>query len=159
MRLVEIVRGLKTSMETVLTAEKIIHSMKKETVRVKDVPGFLVNRINQPQERSLQLPHGGLASVEDIDKAAPAGPRHPWGLRSRRHGRTRYRARGAEGLFNSYKDIKWRPSMLLEQLVESGDLGRNPVRMVRLHLSEKKPGRCEVLIEGEDIHGLHHASS
>jgi len=46
MRLVEIIRALKTSETTTTTTEAIAARMKKESVRVKDVPGFLVNRIN-----------------------------------------------------------------------------------------------------------------
>jgi len=125
MRLVEIVRGLKTSMETVLTAEKIIHSMKKETVRVKMSGISRQSHQPGPQERSIQLPHGGRGECGGYRQGGPAGPRPPHGaFRGRRHGRLDIGLEVLRGLFNSYKDIKWRPSMLLEQLVESGDLGK-----------------------------------
>lgn len=126
MRLVEIIRGLKTSTESVEISEKLVHSMKKETVRVKDVPGFLVNRINQAlRNEAYNCLNEGVASVEDIDKAARMALGHPMGpfevadLVGLDIGLEVLR-----GLFNSYKDVKWRPSMTLEQLVESGDLGR-----------------------------------
>jgi 3-hydroxybutyryl-CoA dehydrogenase len=80
MRLVEIVRGLKTSMEAIEVSEKLVHSMKKETVRVKDVPGFLVNRINQAlRNEAYNCLYEGVASVEDIDKAARMALGHPMG--------------------------------------------------------------------------------
>ena len=142
MRLVEIVRGLKTSMETVLTAEKIIHSMKKETVRVKDVPGFLVNRINQAlRNEAYNCLMEGVASVEDIDKAARLALGHPMGpFEVADMVGLDIGLEVLRGLFNSYKDIKWRPSMLLEQLVESGDLGKKSGKGWYDYTSgEKKP--------------------
>ncbi|MCX5833340.1 MAG: 3-hydroxyacyl-CoA dehydrogenase NAD-binding domain-containing protein [Deltaproteobacteria bacterium] len=146
MRLVEIVRGLKTSMETVLTAEKVIHSMKKDTVRVKDVPGFLVNRINQAlRNEAYNCLTEGVASVEDIDKAARMALGHPMGpfevadLVGLDIGLEVLR-----GLFESYKDIKWRPNMILEQLVESGDLGKKSGRGWYDYSSGEKKPRSDV---------------
>ena len=126
MRLVEIIKGLKTSPDTVVAAEKLVHSMKKETVRVKDVPGFLVNRINQAlRNEAYNCLSEGVASVEDIDKAARLALGHAMGpfevadLVGLDIG-----FEVLKGLYDGYKEPKWRPSMLLEQLVQSGDLGR-----------------------------------
>src|SRR4030043_1588905 len=46
MRLVELIPGLKQSEDTVKITQELAVNLKKETVRGKDVPGFLVNRIN-----------------------------------------------------------------------------------------------------------------
>ena len=50
MKLVEVVRGLNTSDETVATLKEVSEVLRKEVVEVKkDVPGFIVNRIMIPQ--------------------------------------------------------------------------------------------------------------
>ena len=142
MALVEIIRGLKTSEETIAATEAVVTKMGKEGVRVKDVPGFLVNRINTAlRAEAYNCLAEGVASIEDIDKALKLALRHPMGpfevadfvgldvgiavLRS---------------LYEGYKDVKWRPSMLLEQLVVSGDLGQKTGKGWYDYTSgEKKP--------------------
>jgi len=126
MRLVEIVKGFKTSPEVVNAANDYIHSLGKETVLVKDVPGFLVNRINQAlRNEAYNCLMEGVASVEDIDKATKLALGHPMGpfevadLVGLDVG-----LEVLNGLYNGYKETKWRPNMILEQLVRSGDLGR-----------------------------------
>jgi 3-hydroxybutyryl-CoA dehydrogenase len=126
MKLVEIVPGLKTSPETVHLAQEIVLRMKKESVVVKDVPGFLVNRINSALRlEAYNCLLEGVASIEDIDKAMKLALGHPMGP---------FELADFIGLdvglsvlnilHEGYKDRKWRPSLLLEQLVMSGDLGR-----------------------------------
>ncbi|MFB3924586.1 MAG: 3-hydroxyacyl-CoA dehydrogenase family protein [Syntrophales bacterium] len=142
MRLVEIVKGLKTSMETVVTSEKLVQSMKKETVRVKDVPGFLVNRINQAlRNEAYNCLNEGVASVEDIDKAARLALGHPMGpFEVADMVGLDIGLEVLKGLYDGYKDPKWRPNMILEQLVQSGDLGRKTGKGWYDYLSgEKKP--------------------
>jgi 3-hydroxybutyryl-CoA dehydrogenase len=142
MRLVEIVKGLKTSLDTVVAAEKLVHSMKKETVRVKDVPGFLVNRINQAlRNEAYNCLNEGVASVEDIDKAARLALGHPMGpFEVADMVGLDIGLEVLKGLYDGYKDPKWRPNMILEQLVQSGDLGRKTGKGWYDYLSgEKKP--------------------
>ena len=126
MKLVEIVPGLKTSPETVRLAQEIALRTKKESVVVKDVPGFLVNRINSALRlEAYNCLLEGVASIEDIDKAMRLALGHPMGP---------FELADFIGLdvglsvlkilHEGYKDQKWRPSLLLEQLVLSGDLGR-----------------------------------
>jgi 3-hydroxybutyryl-CoA dehydrogenase len=146
MRLVEIVKGLKTSLETIVTAEDLVHSMKKETVRVKDVPGFLVNRINQAlRNEAYHCLSEGVATVEDIDKAARLALNHPMGP---------FEVADLVGLdiglnvlkslHENYKDQKWWPSMYLEQLVESGDLGRKSGKGWYDYSSGEKKPRTDI---------------
>ncbi|MEN6465927.1 MAG: 3-hydroxyacyl-CoA dehydrogenase NAD-binding domain-containing protein [Syntrophaceae bacterium] len=126
MRLVEIVKGFKTSPETVQTAQDFIHSLKKDTVLVKDVPGFLVNRINQAlRNEAYNCLMEGVASVEDIDKATKLALGHPMGpFEVADMVGLDIGLEVLRGLYDGYKDLKWRPNMILEQLVRSGDLGR-----------------------------------
>jgi 3-hydroxybutyryl-CoA dehydrogenase len=146
MRLVEIVKGLKTSMDTVVISEKLVHSMKKDTVRVKDVPGFLVNRINQAlRNEAYNCLNEGVASIEDIDKAARMALGHPMGpFEVADMVGLDIGLEVLRGLYNSYKDLKWRPSMILEQLVESGDLGRKTGKGWYDYVSGEKKPRTDI---------------
>lgn len=146
MRLVEIVKGLKTSTDTVVISEKLVHSMKKDTVRVKDVPGFLVNRINQAlRNEAYNCLNEGVASIEDIDKAARMALGHPMGpFEVADMVGLDIGLEVLRGLYNSYKDLKWRPSMILEQLVESGDLGRKTGKGWYDYVSGEKKPRTDI---------------
>jgi len=81
MKLVEVIRGARTSDETVETVLKIAHRMEKETVVVKkDSPGFIVNRILIPAlNEAVALHWEGVADKEDIDKAIKLGLNWPMG--------------------------------------------------------------------------------
>jgi 3-hydroxybutyryl-CoA dehydrogenase len=81
MRLVEVIRGLQTSDETVAAAKAMVESFGKKSIEVKkDSPGFVVNRILIPQfVEALRLLQEGVASVEDIDTAVKLGLNYPMG--------------------------------------------------------------------------------
>ncbi|HUW47969.1 MAG TPA: 3-hydroxyacyl-CoA dehydrogenase family protein [Patescibacteria group bacterium] len=81
MKLVEVIRGARTSDETVETVLNIAHKMEKETVIVKkDSPGFIVNRILIPAlNEAVALHWEGVADKEDIDKAIKLGLNWPMG--------------------------------------------------------------------------------
>ena len=81
MRLVEVVRGYYTSDETVATGMELARKLGKEPIEVKsDVPGFVVNRLMVPHLiEAICLLQEGVASKEDIDKAAKLGLNYPMG--------------------------------------------------------------------------------
>ncbi len=81
MRLVEVIRGLQTSDETVSAAKALAESFGKKTIEVKkDSPGFVVNRIMIPQlVEAARVLEEGVASVEDIDTAVKLGLNYPMG--------------------------------------------------------------------------------
>jgi 3-hydroxybutyryl-CoA dehydrogenase len=81
MRLVEIIRGLQTSDETIAAAKALAESFGKKTIEVKkDSPGFVVNRIMVPQFiEAARLYEEGVASIEDIDTAVKLGLNYPMG--------------------------------------------------------------------------------
>ena len=81
MKLVEVVKGAKTSDETVQTVLDVAHKMEKETVLVKkDSPGFIVNRILIPSlNEAVALYWEGVADRDDIDKAIKLGLNWPMG--------------------------------------------------------------------------------
>jgi 3-hydroxybutyryl-CoA dehydrogenase len=126
MRLVEIIPGFKTDEETTKIIEAVAAKLKKETVRVKDVPGFLVNRVNAAFRAEIyNCLLEGVATIEDIDKAIKLGLNHPMGpfelgdFVGLDIGLNVFRT-----LYEGYKDPKFRPALILEKLVQSGDLGR-----------------------------------
>jgi 3-hydroxybutyryl-CoA dehydrogenase len=81
MKLVEVIRGAKTSDETIQTVLDVAHKMEKETVLVKkDCPGFIVNRILIPAlNEAVALYWEGVAERDDIDKAIKLGLNWPMG--------------------------------------------------------------------------------
>jgi 3-hydroxybutyryl-CoA dehydrogenase len=80
MKLVEIVRGLETDNETFAVAEAVSRKMGKETVEVKESPGFVTSRINALiGNEAFYILQEGVASARDIDKALKLGLNHPMG--------------------------------------------------------------------------------
>jgi 3-hydroxyacyl-CoA dehydrogenase len=81
MQLVEVIRGMRTSNETIDAIIDTAHRMKKETVLVKkDSPGFIVNRILIPAlNEAVALFWEGVADRDDIDKAIKLGLNWPMG--------------------------------------------------------------------------------
>lgn len=80
MKLVEIVRAVKTSDETFKLAEFVSRKMGKETVEVKESPGFVTSRMNALiGNEAFYMLQEGVASARDIDKALKLGLNHPMG--------------------------------------------------------------------------------
>ena len=81
MKLVEVIRGARTSDETVQIVLDVAHKMEKETVLVKkDSPGFIVNRILVPAlNEAVAVYWEGIADKDDIDKAIKLGLNWPMG--------------------------------------------------------------------------------
>ena len=80
MKLVEIVRGLETNDTTFRAAEAVAGKMGKETVEVKESPGFVTSRINALiGNEAFYMLQEGIASARDIDKALKLGLNHPMG--------------------------------------------------------------------------------
>lgn len=80
MKLVEVIKGEDTSVETVQAAFDFCLSINKEPVKVDDCAGFVVNRIlGAINDEAIRLYEEGIASAEDIDKACRMGLGHPVG--------------------------------------------------------------------------------
>lgn len=80
MRLVEVIPGHATSEATVEAALRLCRAAGKEPIRVKDVPGFAVNRLlHVMMIEAVRLVEEGVASPEDIDRACRLGLGHPVG--------------------------------------------------------------------------------
>ena len=80
MKLVEIIRGLETDDDTYEIAESISRQMGKETVEVKESPGFVTSRMNALiGNEAFYMLLEGIATASDIDKALKLGLNHPMG--------------------------------------------------------------------------------
>ncbi len=80
MPLVEVIQGQSTDEETMKNVLSFVESLDKKAVRVKDVPGFVVNRIITPMlNEAMHMLEAGIASREDIDEAIKLSMRHPMG--------------------------------------------------------------------------------
>lgn len=131
MKLVELIRGMATSDETHAAVDAVARNMGKTTVlSVKDVPGFIVNRILMPYiNEAAQTLYEGVASVEDIDTAMKLGTNVPMGPLTLADfiGLDTCLAI-MEVLHEGFGDSKYRPSPLLRKYVEAGWLGRKSGR-------------------------------
>jgi len=131
MKLLEVVRGLETSDETVATATAVGEQMGKECVVVRDSPGFVTSRINALiGNEAFYMLQEGVASARDIDRALkldlglPAGPFElvdEVGLDTRL---------AILKLLHRTLGEKFRPCPLMEQYVAAGRLGRKVGRGV-----------------------------
>jgi 3-hydroxybutyryl-CoA dehydrogenase len=80
MKLIELIRGLETDDESLATAKTVARKMGKETVEVKESPGFVTSRINALiGNEAFYMLQEGIASAPDIDKALKLGLNHPMG--------------------------------------------------------------------------------
>jgi 3-hydroxybutyryl-CoA dehydrogenase len=81
MKLVEVIKGMDTSDETVAVTRELSEKLGKLPVIVKkDVPGFIVNRLMIIQVmEAIRLYEEGVASIEDIDTSVKGGLNHPMG--------------------------------------------------------------------------------
>jgi len=126
MKLIEIVRGAKTSDETVNTIVEVTKRMGKEPVVVKkDVAGFVVNRILIPAlNEAVALVDEGVADPEDIDKAIKLGLNWPMGPLTLLDYLGLDTTLSITEVLVKDLDPKYRPSPLLRQMVRAGLLGR-----------------------------------
>jgi 3-hydroxybutyryl-CoA dehydrogenase len=131
MKLVEIVRGLETGEDTVRATEEVARRMGKETVLVRESPGFITSRINAMiGNEAFFMLEAGVASARDIDKALKLGLNHPMGpfeLVDLVGLDTRLSV--MEFLHRTLGD-KYRPAPLLVQHVKAGRLGKKVGRGV-----------------------------
>ena len=127
MQLIEIIRGVKTSDETINTIVEVTKRMGKEPVVVnKDSPGFVVTRILIPAlNEAMYLVWEGIAKPEDIDKAIKLGLNWPMGPFTLLDYLGLDTILSITGVFqNEIGDPKYRPCPLLRQMVKAGLLGR-----------------------------------
>jgi len=130
MRLVEVIRGLATSDETMVRTLDVCRVMGKEPVEAKDSPGFISNRILCPMiNEAIFALQEGIGTPEAIDSVMRLGMNHPMGPL------TLADLVGLdvvlfvmEVLQRDLGEDKYRPAYLLRKMVDAGYLGRKTGR-------------------------------
>ncbi len=126
MKLVEVIRGIRTSDETARMVVDLSVKLGKTPAEVQDVPGFAANRILMPMiNEAIYCLQEGVGSKEAIDTVAKLGFNHPMGP---------LELADLIGLdicldimnvlYTGYGDPKYRPCPLLRKMVKAGMLGR-----------------------------------
>ena len=126
MPLVEVVKALQTSDETIAKAKAFVEGIGKSPIVCEDKPGFIVNRLLVPYiNDAVHALSEGVASAEDIDAAMKMGanmPIGPLGLADLIGLDVQLAA--SESLFNEFGDSKFRVAPMVRQMVRAGKLGR-----------------------------------
>jgi len=130
MKLVEVVRGEKTTNETVEAVLSLARAMGKDPVTVRDTPGFIVNHVLVPYlNQAVLAVEDGLASAEDVDKAIrlgfgiTLGPLSMLDLIG-----LDVQLKMCETLHAKSGDPRFAAPRLLKEMVEQGKLGRKSGR-------------------------------
>jgi 3-hydroxybutyryl-CoA dehydrogenase len=130
MALVELTRGLLTEDATVDTAKALVKTLGKTAIVAKNSPGFIVNRILCPMiNEAVFALQEGIASAEDIDEAVKLGCGYPIGpLALADLIGLDVMLAVMEVFYRDFNDPKYRPALLLKEMVAAGRLGRKTGR-------------------------------
>jgi 3-hydroxybutyryl-CoA dehydrogenase len=130
MTLVELVRGLQTDDATVAAVDALAKRLGKTPIVVKNSPGFVVNRILCPMiNEAVFALQEGLATAEEIDNGMKLGCSHPIGpLALADLVGLDVMLAVMEVLYRDFNDPKYRPALLLKEMVAAGRLGRKTGR-------------------------------
>ncbi len=130
MKLVEVVRTIATSEETIATVFDFAKSLGKDPILARDNSGFIVNRLLVPYLLdAVRALEEGVGTKEDIDKGMELGCGHPMGplkLLDFVGLDTTYAI--AEIMFAEYREKRFAPPPLLKRMVLAGRYGRKSGR-------------------------------
>lgn len=130
MKLVEIIRGFTTSVQTFTVIQELAQKLGKDSVIAEDYPGFITNRILMPMiNEAIFALHEGVGTVDAIDKAMHLGMNHTMGPLALADfiGLDTCLAI-MKVLHQGFHDSKYRPCPLLVKYVEAGMFGRKTKR-------------------------------
>jgi 3-hydroxybutyryl-CoA dehydrogenase len=125
-KLLEIVRTMRTSNETLEVARDFTQSLGKAFIVSKDFPGFVFNRLSVALLlAAVRVLEAGIATRDEIDNSMKLGLDHPIGpLALLDFGGNDVYLHIANALHEELKDSTYAPPMLLKQMVAAGWLGR-----------------------------------
>ena len=126
MKLIEVIRGLRTDDETNKLIHELSEKMGKIPVEVNDGPGFVSNRLLMPMiNEAITCLNEGIGTAENIDQVMKLGMNHPMGPLALAD------LIGLDVvlsimnvLYEGFNDSKYRPCPLLKKMVQAGYLGR-----------------------------------
>ena len=126
MALLELVKALTTSEETLSAVRTFGESLGKTIIVAQDKPGFIVNRLlGAFMLESIRMLENGIATREDIDNGMKLGANHPMGPLSLADFDgldTMYYI--AQSMYEELKDPKFAPPLLLKRMVTAGHVGK-----------------------------------
>jgi len=126
MKLVEVIRGLRTSVETATLIKHLAEKMGKVPIEVNDGPGFISNRVLFSMiNEAIFCVQDGTGTVESIDSVMKLGMNHPMGpLELADLIGLDVSLNILTVLYEGFNDSKYRPCPLLKKMVQAGYLGR-----------------------------------
>ena len=125
-KLLELVRTVETSDETLEMGKKFGESLGKEIIVAKDIPGFIFSRmLTLWTLNAVRMLEAGIASKEDIDKAARLGLNHPIGpLAILDYTGIDVFYMITKAMYEETKDPQYAPPTIIKRMVTAGWLGR-----------------------------------
>ena len=126
MKLVEVIRGLRTDDETTKIIKELSIKMNKTPIEINDGPGFVSNRLLMPMiNEAIYCYMEGIGTVENIDSVMKLGMNHPMGpLELADLIGLDVVLNIMTVLYEGFNDSKYRPCPLLKKMVQAGQLGR-----------------------------------
>lgn len=126
MKLVEVIRGLRTSDQTAKIIKELAEQMGKTPVEVNDGPGFVSNRVLFAMiNEAMFCLQDGTGTAESIDSVMKLGMNHPMGpLELADLIGLDVSLNILNVLYDGFNDSKYRPCPLLKKMVQAGYLGR-----------------------------------
>lgn len=130
MKLVEVAKGRHTDESAYHRTIEFLATVGKTTVTTKDRPGFIVNRFLIPWENNvIRALESGAGTVESIDRAVTQGLGHPMGpFRLLDIVGMDIHKEVAMRLYEQFRDPRFAPPPLVDQMIAAGDLGRKTGR-------------------------------
>ena len=130
MKLVEVIRGLKTDDNTTKIIKELSEKIGKIPVEVNDGPGFVSNRLLMPMiNEAIYCYMEGIGTVENIDNVMKLGMNHPMGpLELADLIGLDVVLNIMTVLYEGFNDSKYRPCPLLKKMVQAGQLGRKTAK-------------------------------
>lgn len=126
MKLVEVIRGLRTSDQTTEVIKRLAEKMGKTPIEVNDGPGFISNRVLFAMiNEAIFCLQDGTGTVQSIDNVMKLGMNHPMGpLELADLIGLDVSLNILTVLYEGFSDSKYRPCPLLKKMVQAGYLGR-----------------------------------
>jgi len=131
MQVAEVIRGMETNDETMDLAVHFVKTLGKEPIVVnRDVPGFLLNRINLPSSlEAIRLVEQGIGTIEDVDKGVKLAFGRPMGIFELGDiVGLDVTLNACDAIYKETKDLKYLPPVLLRRMVKAGRLGKKTGR-------------------------------